>query len=166
MGLTLPPSIRLAIMDPRSVKILVTVNNYGDPHLSFTRSLRFRNESELEYDEFHDNSVNSQNMYHAVWTNKIILLNIASHEGRSFKVAAKPRRAVTTGDEFHERSEAIRTMGGGNPDLGTVWIIEPLSYIELPKTKEAHKAARPGRPIPLQFPKVNSQARRLPLSFF
>jgi hypothetical protein len=165
MGITLPPVIRLAIMDPDTVKILATIDKNGVPHLSFQNSLRLRGDSELEYDEFHDNSINNMNMFHAVWANKIIILNLRTMDWRGFKVAAKPKRAVTSGEEFLERSQAVKTARRGS-DLGTVWVIEPLSYIEVSHGEGALAKAKRGSLEPIAFrPERHREYPRLPLSF-
>ncbi|MDR2198157.1 MAG: hypothetical protein LBR53_01645 [Deltaproteobacteria bacterium] len=129
MGITLPPALRSALKEPSSMKILATVNKFGEPHLAFNQSLRLREDSNLEYDEIVENSINSRNMLHAIWSNKIIVVSVFTNDRRGFKVAAKPIRAIATGQDFQTRYEALRKNGRGF-ELGTVWILEPLSFIE------------------------------------
>jgi hypothetical protein len=116
-------------MDPRTVKVLATVNRKGDPHLSFKQSLRLREDGDLEYDEIVETSITNQNMFYAIWFNKIIVINILTSERRAFKMACKAKRSIVSGQVYLERYREIRD-NFIDSDLGAVWIIEPLSYAE------------------------------------
>jgi hypothetical protein len=154
MGVTLPRDLREALQDPRTVKILSTVSLNGDAHLSVKRTLRLREDSDLEYDEICDQSLNSRNVLRAFFFNKVFLLNIHTWDQRAFKLAVKPKKAITTGDEFWEHFREVRESGIAS-DLGAVYIIEPLSFIEVtasrPPEKEAETEKGPVRREPIQF---------------
>jgi hypothetical protein len=151
MGIVLPPVIRVALMDPRAVKILSTVNKFGDAHLSFKQSLRVREDYFLEYDEISENSLTNQNMFYAIWANKIIVLNIHTLDRRAFKLAARPKRAIISGQDFKDRYLGIRKKGS-EACLATVWVIEPLSFAETTQERRVTETVfrepirfRPGR---------------------
>jgi hypothetical protein len=129
MGVALPSDLKSALMDPRSIKILSTVNRNGDTHLSFKHSVRLREDSNLEYDEIHDNSENNRNMHYAVWTDKVFLLNVHTWDRRAFKMAVKPKKAIINGEEFKIHCEAFMDNGRAY-FVSTVWVLEPLSFIE------------------------------------
>ena len=131
MGITLPEDLRLAIMDPSCVKILSTVNRYGDSHLSFNSSFNIRDDSFLEYYETLDYSLNSRNMYDAIWSSKVFMLNIRTPDLRDFKLALNPKKAIISGEEFREHREKARASGAGC-EVSAIFVIAPLSFIELP----------------------------------
>jgi hypothetical protein len=132
MGIALPPAVKSALMDPRCVKILSTVNKNGDTHLSFKSSFRIRPDDDLECDEFYEYSLNNQNMFYAIWCDKIVVLNIHTYDRRSYKLIVRPRRALVLGDDFFEQLRLCRELGYLT-EFETLWVIEPLSVIELVK---------------------------------
>jgi hypothetical protein len=133
MGVTLPPDIKMALMDPRCVKILSTVNKNGDIHLSFKTSFRVRKDGDLECDEFDEYSLNNKNMFYAIWCDKIVILSVHTYDRRKFKLVVRPSRAIVSGDDFFERFRANREQGLDH--LNTLWVIEALSFIEITKIR-------------------------------
>ena len=115
------------INNPKSIKVLATVDQKGIPHVVFKQSITVNEEGFLKYCEIIESSKTNQNMTNSIWHNKWVSINVLFGE-QSYQIKGKIYRAIIYGKEFEQ--DYVRIKEAFQEDLSTIWLIEPLEVID------------------------------------
>jgi hypothetical protein len=115
------------IGDEGTTKIVVTTDDDGVPHPVVKASLRAE-DGRLVYLDFIESSLSSRYMTKALWFDRKIAILLLTADQRSFKITARPNRAVVNTKCFERYYRQAREEYG--LDLAVAWIIEPLEVRE------------------------------------
>ncbi|MDR2099916.1 MAG: hypothetical protein LBP40_03685 [Campylobacteraceae bacterium] len=126
--------------DPQSVKILVSVDDEGLPHPVVKESLRNENDN-IVYTEFLESSNTNRFLTKALWFEKKVVILLLTRQNRSFKIVAKPVRAIVSGKAFQKYYEEVQNRFK-DFDLSTVWILKPLEISEQTLQKRLDEETR------------------------
>jgi monomeric isocitrate dehydrogenase len=126
--------------DPKSVKILVSVDDEGLPHPVVKESLRNEND-DIVYTEFLESSNTNRFLTKALWFDKSVVILLITHNKRSFKITAKPVKAIVSGKIFQKYYEEVQNRFK-DFDLSTVWVFKPLEISEQTLQKRVDEETR------------------------
>jgi monomeric isocitrate dehydrogenase len=129
--------------EPKSVKILVSVDDEGLPHPVVKESLRYEN-GDIIHTEFLESSKTNRFLTKALWFDKKVVILLLDSDNRSFKITAKPVKAIVNGKLFQKYYEEVQSKFK-DFDLSTVWVFKPLEISEqtLQKRVDEETRARP-----------------------
>ncbi|MDR2789113.1 MAG: hypothetical protein LBD06_12375 [Candidatus Accumulibacter sp.] len=113
--------------DERTIKIVVTSDDDGVPHPAVKESLRAE-EGHLVYLDFIESSRSNRHMTKALWFDGKISVLLLTADRRSFRIIARPLRAVTNTKRFEGYYREAKEKYG--LDLATAWILQPLEMSE------------------------------------
>jgi hypothetical protein len=136
------PDVLRCLGDERTIKIVVASDDDGVPHPVVKESLRAEG-GDLVYLDFIESSQANRYMTKALWFDRKVSVLILGADGRSFKITARPLRAVTNTRRFEGYYREAKEKYG--LDLAVAWILEPLAMREetLKKRVEEEAQRRP-----------------------
>ena len=128
--------------DERTIKIVVASDDDGVPHPVVKESLRAEG-GDLVYLDFIESSRSNRHMTAALWFDRKVSVLVLGPDGRSFRITARPRRAVTSTRRFDGYYREAKEKYGF--DLAAAWVLEPLEISEgtLRKRIEEETLRRP-----------------------
>lgn len=113
------------IKDTETVKVLATIDENGDPHAVFKRSLTVLDDGSIAYSEALESSQSNKNMVRSIWFNKSVSITIRGRNGLSYQIKGEAAKCITTGNIFKQFYIAKRQRSGPESDIAAVWIITP-----------------------------------------
>jgi hypothetical protein len=125
--------------DERTIKVVVASDDDGVPHPVVKGSLRAEG-GDLVYLDFIESSRANRHMTAALWFDRKVSVLILGADGRSFRITARPLRAVTSTRRFGEYYREAKEKYG--QDLATAWILRPLETSEGTLQKRVEEEAR------------------------
>lgn len=114
--------------DPETIKILITVDEKGQPHAVVKQSLFIDENNNLVYLELLESSQTNKNLVESIWFNRKVAVTILKKRGQSYQIKGRPVKAAVSGALFRKHYTEIRQKLG-DVDLAAVWIIEPEEVI-------------------------------------
>jgi monomeric isocitrate dehydrogenase len=126
--------------DPKSVKILVSVDDEGLAHPVVKESLRSEND-DIVYTEFLESSNTNRFLTKALWFDKRVVILLITHNKRNFKITVKPVKAIVSGKVFQKYYEEVQNKFK-DFDLSTVWVFKPLEISEQTLQKRVDEETR------------------------
>ena len=131
--------------DPAATRLLATSDEDGTPRVVAAESLHVDDAGRLVLLEQSEHSQTNRNLVRAIWFGRRVAATVRTADGRSFRVAGRPVRAIVAGPLFERHYRELRARRG-DVDLSTVWMIEPDAVEE--EGRAGAGEAEPGR-IPL-----------------
>jgi hypothetical protein len=125
--------------DERTIKVVVTSDDDGVPHPAVKESLRAE-DGNLVYLDFIESSRANRHMTAALWFDKKVSVLILSADGRSFKITARPLRAVVNTKRFEGYYREAKEKY--DLDLAAAWVLQPLEVSEGTLRKRVEEEAR------------------------
>jgi hypothetical protein len=140
--LILTADVLRCLDDEGTIKIVVAVDDEGVPHPAVKQSLRAE-EGHLVYLDFIESSRANRCMTGALWFERKISVLLLTADRRSFRIKARPVRAVTSTKRFEGYYREAKEKYG--LDLAAAWMLEPLEISEgtLQKRIEEEGRRRP-----------------------
>jgi hypothetical protein len=128
--------------DERTIKIVAAADEEGVPHPTVKQSLRAE-DGYLVYLDFIESSRANRCMTGALWFERKVSVLLLTFDGRSFRIKARPFRAVTSTKRFEAYYREAKEKYG--LDLAAAWMLEPLEINEgtLQKRVEEEERRRP-----------------------
>lgn len=113
------------ISDSGSIKVLVTVDEEGNPHAAFKDGLTVLDDGNLAFGEEFEGSQTNVNLVRSIWYNKRVELILRDRRGTTFQIKGKPYRYAHSGPLFKKFYLAEREKRGPDSELAGVWIVIP-----------------------------------------
>lgn len=132
-----------AINDPKSIKVLASVDRHGVIHNVCKGSVLATDDGWLKYWELLESSQTNKNVTYALWFDKEIAINVITEDRRSYQIKGIPRKNLNAGREYEENYIKAQEKNKDN-DLAAVYYIEPTyvkeeSYsVRLEEEREKH----------------------------
>ena len=117
--------IKDLINDSKTMKIIATTDENGNPHAVLRDGLTILDDGTLAYGEPFESSYTNSNMLRSIWFNKIVSIFIHGKNGISYQIKGKPVRYVIDGPLYKQFYEAEIEKQNSNADLAGVWLIAP-----------------------------------------
>lgn len=111
-----------------TVKVLVTLDESGQPHAVVKNSLRFSGDGKLFYLELLESSKSYRNFTRSLWFNQKVTVSAAGENGASYQVKGVPEKILISGPVFEKHYRDIREKPG-DVDLAAVCVINPEEVI-------------------------------------
>lgn len=111
-----------------STKVLSTIDEKGDPHVSFKGSLQILGDN-IAYTEIIESSHTNKNMIRSMWFDKHVAVAITD-KLKSYYIKGLPVKCLIDGPIFKQFYAKIREKLGEDSDVQAVWIIEPKEIID------------------------------------
>ncbi len=124
MSISLQKSILQTLLDPQSVKFLLTCNRQALPHATFLKKIEVTEEGSLivlAQDEF---SPLNQELLYSLWFDQWVTLNLQAPDGRVQELALRPQKCLITGPVFSHYYQLVR-QEDPRADLASVWLLTP-----------------------------------------
>ncbi len=121
--------IRMRFNSSGTKKVIATVSEKGDVHVTFKDMLFIDYEGNIILLEILEKSITNRNLVYSIWFKKIIAMNALMEDGDSFHIRAIPVRAIVSGKEF-EKYYGILQKEMGDVDLSTVWVFKIVEISE------------------------------------
>lgn len=143
MAVELTNEIKEALSNPKTLKILGTVDKNGVPHITYKGSLHINEEGNLEHYELLESSQTNANLVATIWFDKKAAVNLLTEERQSYQLLVRPIRSITAGRYFESVYKKLRS-NGRDIDLGAIWQFEVLeirnetSAVRIKEDEEAY----------------------------
>lgn len=128
MAVKITQTIKDLFEDPKSRKVLATVDREGNPHAVFKDSLNVTEAGYLTYWELIETSRTNKNMVYSIWFHKPVTVSVTDGT-TGYQIKGIPYRSIIAGKEFEKEYRKVQELYG-NVDLSAVWLIEPVEIVE------------------------------------
>ncbi|MDR1007753.1 MAG: hypothetical protein LBL65_04215 [Campylobacteraceae bacterium] len=141
--------------DERNIKVLVNIDDDGLAHPVVKNSLKNEND-DIVYTEFLESSNTNRFLTKALWFDKKVSILLLTHDKRSFKIIARPIKAIVSGKVFQKYYKEVQDKFK-DFDLSTVWVFKPLEIKEQTLQKRVDEETRE-RPYFLHLDRLAKRA--------
>lgn len=144
MPIQLSPDLVALINDPRTTKLLATVDSEGTPHVVFKDSLHVPAETgdatnEIHLLEFLESSTTGKNLVRSIWFDRPLSIALRGADGREIQIKGRAVRLHHSGPLFQQHYTRLLER---DIDLAGVWVIAPESVSDQhPEHRRAEEAA-------------------------
>ena len=128
MSQKIPEELINLFENANSIKVLSTIDENGDPYISFKGSLQIL-DNNIAYAEIIESSQTNKNMIKSIWFNKHVSIAVTDRI-KSYYIKGLPIKCLIDGPIFKQFYMRIREKSGEDSDVQSVWIIEPKDIIE------------------------------------
>ena len=111
-----------------TVKLLVTLDEKGQPHAVAKNSIRVLEDGNIVYLELLESSKSYKNFTRSLWYNQKVTLSIVGDKGISYQVRGNPEKIIISGPVFEKYYNSVRERLG-DVDLAAVCVIKPVEVI-------------------------------------
>jgi hypothetical protein len=125
----LSEEVKNYIFDKDSVKVLATVDKFGNPHVVAKGSLTVDENGRLLYLELLESSRTNKNMIYSLWFEKKIAINIITPQRKSVLIRGKPVKTLIAGSVFEKYYAFVQQRDAEN-DLAAVYYIDVEEVID------------------------------------
>jgi hypothetical protein len=125
----LSEEVKNYIFDRDSIKVLATVDKFGNPHVVAKGSLTVDENGRLLYLELLESSRTNKNMIYSLWFEKKIAINIITPQRKSILIRGKPIKTLIAGSVFEKYYTLVQQRDAEN-DLAAVYYIDVEEVID------------------------------------
>jgi hypothetical protein len=130
MGTIIHEEIARAMVAQDTAKVITSVNRNGESHTIFSDFILLDENGQIRYLELFESSQTNKNLTASIWFDQPVYIVLRRASGESFRITGKVRRAEISGPDFEAEYKRIRGTLGGDYDLSTIWVIEPVSAVD------------------------------------
>ena len=151
----LQEEIKTLLRDPRTIKILATVNDEGVPHAVRKETVEVEDGDHLALPERLEFSRTNSNLVHSLWFGRKAALTLLAEDGRAFEILAAPAQCHITGPLFERY---YRRMDSA---MAALWILRPEeTRNETPAVRQAEEET--AHPLFLHLDRIVKEERLCP----
>jgi len=128
MAVALEKDVVELLLNNETVKVLVTLDEKGDPHAVVKQSIELAEDGNLLHLEFIESSRTNKNLVRAIWYDRRVAVSLKGKGDVSYQIKGRPVRSIVAGPVFQKHYTTARERLG-DVDLAAVWVIEPEEVI-------------------------------------